>query len=284
MRARGARGALVAALLPFLPLALACEAPGTRLAAEQDTVFVYSHIASQPLLRFVAPDGTVRPVRDALLEVDADSVLEVFDGFYRCRSDGEATVRATKRRRSTAFTVRCRLAQRLRAESFLTLHVGEVSPALTVDAVLADGSVERVERVRASVADTTVVHSLGTVVRAVGVGRTTVTLHAGGAMVPVSVTVQQVVVGDTLVLGVGERRRWTLGPGRYEITVLPLINPREFRTIELSTEGARCQRDGRSDRTVHCFVADSGAVEVHNGALPGYARPARARVFVVRTP
>ena len=178
---------------------------------------------------------------------------------------------------------RCFPAVRVETESFPVLTVGGRPIRPTLVALAADGARDTVRWRHASSSDSMVARLHGDSIVPVGAGQTTLTVHAGGLNVPLHVTVVEVVAHDSLALAPGEFRTWRLGKGRYEITMDSIGPSADFRGLELTAEGTRCARDGRTGSRVHCLVADTAAVGVRNrlGAAGGVQR---AELWIVRAP
>lgn len=284
MRSATRVATLVAALAAAVTPSACGSGAGARLEATLDTLTLYGPIPAAPPLRLVHAGGETTQVRDPRLTVSADSAVRAQDGLLLCHGAGDAVVTAKERRRSTTFVARCRPLARVEGAGIHVLEVGGAPGVLRLDAVFRDGTREPLRHFQVVSDDTTVVRVRGDTVRAVAVGRARLTLHAGGVVLPGGpVSVRETLVSDSLGLAPGEFRSWRLAKGRFEITVAPVTTRAAYRSIEMTTEGARCQRDGRSEETIHCVVHDSGAVAVRNVAAAG-GRVQQARVWIVKAP
>jgi len=255
-----------------------------RLVTDRDTLMLFGPAPTAVPIRALDREGLERPLRGLRLELAPGGIARVRGDSVQCTGHGTAQAMAALGGLEAAFVVRCRPQPRFRVEPFIELSIGDRPHLPLLEAIVAPDTVERLTPVRLTAQDTIVARIRAGRIEARAVGRTRVDLDAGGVRLPLHLSVRETIARETLVLSPGESRSWRLAPGRYEIAVGPVRDPREFATMEMSTEGLRCVRDRASDALIHCVVDTQGAVTLENRAPQGPGRQQRASVAIIRAP
>ena len=222
---------------------------------------------------FNGPAAVALPVqavtaRGASVDVPMDAssatptVAEVSGERLRCLRSGDSEIRVRSGSLHTSFVVQCRpiLSFGPPLEALDLVLGGNPVPLAPV---AYDSSGQRVGDLRfsATTADTAVIALQSGLVIPRRVGTATVRLDFGGIETVTHVEVVAAVVRDTLTLAAGEYRSWALGPGRY-IARLEGAARAASTAISWRSANANCALDPRSRTTLHCVLADSGAVVV----------------------
>lgn len=191
---------------------------------------------------------------------ESPAVVEVAGERLRCLRTGDATIRVKVRSLRAAFVVQCRpiLSFGPPLEP-LDLVLGEDPVPLAP--VAYDSGGQRVEDLRfsATTADTAVIALHSGLVLPRRVGTAAVRLDFGGIETGITVEVVAPVARDTVQLAAGEYRSWALGPGRY-VARLEHVAGAASAPIVWRSANANCAFDPRSRATLHCVIADSGAI------------------------
>lgn len=139
-----------AVLIPLLVANVGCfDRTPVRIAAASDTVTVNTTMLEPIEARVVNRKGAV--IRGAAIEYSStapDSILTVRDGrAIQCRNDGLAPVTLTSGRITSIVTVRCEIIERLEAEPFVCMRLGDPPVPMSVTALDKTGHVVSTPRI-----------------------------------------------------------------------------------------------------------------------------------------
>jgi hypothetical protein len=273
--------ATVAAGCDFKENAPLRRAP-TRLEVERETVIVNGSRAVRLPVRLVDAVGAELPIEQESLTVEGDSTVQVDRGKIACSGRGDAQVSVAVGALTGRLLIRCRPVIAFGFPPPLELALGGPPQAVHVNALTASREHETLLAFDLRTADTNVIAIRDGVVHPVAVGRATVIVDFGGIATAVTAGVHEAIADDSLRLAPGEFRTWPLGPGRYEITVVPLEAPAQLESLAMETEGASCVRDIRSEDLIHCLIRSRGGIGVRNQAATASAVRVNALVRVWR--
>jgi hypothetical protein len=206
-----------------------------------------------------APDGT--PLEVPLNATsEASDVAVVVDQSVRCLRAGDARIAVTAGAARAVFVLQCRPILSF-GPPLQAMDAVLGGPPVPFAPVAFDSSGRAVTDLRFSATseDTSVIAIASglAVPRALGSAR--VRLDFGGIETFTTVEVVAPLVRERIRLARGEYRSWALGPGRY-VATLAHTNGNAAPRVAWRSANANCSFDTWSRATLHCVVADSGAV------------------------
>lgn len=253
-----------------------------RLEFERDTVIINGPRAVQVPARLVDQTGRSVPSAQWSLRVGGDSAVRVENRRLACVGRGDAHVEVAAAGFSHDFLVRCRPVVSFGFPPPLELALGSPPQTVRVNALGPSGAVETLLAYSLSVRDTAVVAVRDGQVHPIAVGRTAVVVDFGGITTAITAVVFELIAADTFRLAPGEFRSWSLGAGRYEITVAPAQDHASLTALGMETEGAKCVRDSQSDQVIHCLVRERGGLGVRNQSTSTAGPTVTAAIRVIR--
>lgn len=251
----------LAIILAAAGVLAACGERGAATIKVDADPFLFN--GSQPVAlpaRVLSADGRTLAV-PLVGESDAEHIVRTSGGAMQCLQPGDATITLSAGRLRARLRVHCRpvvsFGPPMASAEFI---VGGAPAEIPVRAYGPDGALVPSLRFSARSSDTSVavVRDGRIVPRSLGAVR--IDLDFGGIGTVVSAEVVEPVVSDTIVLAAGEYRSWPLAPGRYRISAHGSDGRPAPTGVELRSSRANCARDPRQRETLHCVVAERGAV------------------------
>lgn len=234
----------------------ACSNTTERLDLERDTVSLYGREYTWVPVRIVRADGELAATDIGLFPQDR-SIVRTSGHAVACLREGLTDVEVRVRELRASFIVDCRFATRVAVESHLELEPDAEPQPLVADVIFSSGDSQRVRAVGIRSSDSAVVAIRDGMVVPRAVGFAGLSVDYGGVRTRLSVHVQRTVFDGTVALTAGGSRRWSLGEGRFTISVQPTSRD-DLNQLSMETEGLNCARDPRDGDLIHC-VGSIGA-------------------------
>ena len=262
-------------------ICFACTAKDSaRLKVEPDTLTLYGSDYSWVTVN-VVNDSRTSEAHGASLSPRDTSIVRTSGTSLACLREGTTIIDIAFEQLSTSFAATCQFASRLHVEQHLILESGGTAHSLEATAIFSTGQARVLQPRSARVNDTTVAVVRNGAVVPLAIGQASLRIDYGGLWSRMGIDVRRTISNDSVTLGTGERRDWTLEAGRYDITVRVKV-PRDLSILNMETEGLRCARDSRDEDTIHCVADAPAEVSFRNRSSGSTARTASAFVRIIQ--